>query len=448
MEYNIPENVQTVLSFLRGAGFRAVPVGGCVRDLMRGVTPHDWDIATSATPNEMLNVFADFRALRLGQAGAKHGTITVIMDHTPVEITTFRADGEYSDGRRPDSVSFSRELEDDLARRDFTINAMCLGEDGGIIDMFGGRQDLKNGVIRAIGDPNRRFQEDALRILRALRFAALFKFMIEENTAKSLLKHAKRLDMLASERVSSELIKLLCAPNCVQVMLKYSEVICTVIPELKPAIGLHQREDYHCYDVYEHIIRSVSFAPCEPVLRLAMLMHDVGKPFCADGEGHFYKHAAEGVKLSEKILKRLGLGKAMRDRILFLVKHHDLPIYPADSIKIKKLLSKYGEPALRQLLAVQKADVKAQRADIAVERSKQLQEVEQLLVSVLDEHPALTLSQLAVSGKDLMNIGVPQGPELGMLLNMLLSKVVTEQLPNKAEALLDYTKEYISLKRL
>ncbi|WMJ82653.1 CCA tRNA nucleotidyltransferase [Oscillospiraceae bacterium LTW-04] len=440
MRFDIPENIQTVLECLRRAGFRAVPVGGCVRDLLLGNTPHDWDITTSATPTEMLAVFSGFRMLKIGQGAAKHGTITVVIDHTPIEVTTFRQDGTYSDSRRPDSVCFSRAIETDLARRDFTINAMCLGEDDSIIDLFGGQQDLQKGIIRAIGAPERRFGEDALRILRALRFAAVLGFVIEPQTAGSMLQHTGQLAALSAERIRAELEKLLCAPDCARVLMEYHEIIFAVFPELKPTLGLEQRKDYHCYDVYAHTAHAVGFAPPESVLKVALLLHDIGKPLCADGHGHFYGHAAQSAKLAEVVLRRLKFGNTAREQILFLVQRHDLSLCDADKIKIKKLLSKYGFAAMRRLLLVQKADIMAQRPDMRQERLAGLERVECLMQSIAAQRLPLNRSELVVSGRDIIAAGVSQGPQLGVLLDLLLQKVLDETLPNEAEALLEYVR--------
>ncbi|MFV0497117.1 MAG: CCA tRNA nucleotidyltransferase [Candidatus Fimivivens sp.] len=440
MRFDIPGNIQTVLECLRKAGFRALPVGGCVRDLLLGHAPHDWDITTSATPAEMSTVFSDFRMLKIGQGGAKHGTITVVIDHVPIEVTTFRQDGAYSDGRRPDAVYFSRTLESDLARRDFTINAMCLGEDGNIIDLFGGQQDLQKGIICAIGEPDRRFGEDALRILRALRFAAVLRFDIEYQTARSMLYHMERLAALSAERVRAEFEKLLCASDCTRVLMDYHEIICAILPELKATLGLAQREDYHCHDVYTHTAYAVGFAPPEPVLRVALLLHDIGKPLCADGHGHFYGHAAQSVKLADVILRRLKFGNAARGQILFLVQQHGLALWDADRNQIKKWLSKFGFAAMRQLLSVQKADIMAQRVKMSQERLAGLERAQCLMADIVAQQLPLTRTELAISGRDIIASGISPGPQLGALLDLLLQKVMDETLPNEPDALLEYVR--------
>lgn len=413
-----------------------------MRDLLLGQTPHDWDIATSATPEEMLSVFDAYKTLEIGQNGAKHGTITVIMAHSSIEVTTFRQDGTYSDGRRPDSVCFSRTLENDLARRDFTINAMCLAENGDIIDLFSGRQDLKNGIIRAIGTPDCRFREDSLRILRALRFAASLGFEIEPQTANSMRCHAGLLSTLSAERMRAELEKLLCAPNCTQVLLTYREIIFSVLPELRPTSGRIQQADYYCEDVYTHIAHAVRVAPPRALLRMALLLTGIGKPVCTDGNGHFFGHTAQNAALAEDILRRLKFSNAARERVLFLVQQQDLPLYEADQIEMKKLLSKYSFEAIRDLLAVQRADVMAQQSDIAKQRLAHLDRTEHLLQSIAAQQPPLNRAQLAVSGRDLIAAGILPGPQLGALLNLLLQRVLEEALPNEAGVLLAYVRAY------
>jgi len=437
MVFDIPQNIQTVLDKLRSAGFRALPVGGCVRDLLRGIQPHDWDITTSATPDEMLEIFKDLRLAPVSSGGIKHGTVTVILDHQPIEVTTFRRDGEYSDGRRPDSVGFSRELSDDLCRRDFTINALCIDENGDVVDMFGGCDDLKNGIIKAIGDPDRRFTEDALRILRALRFSAVFGFEIEQSTSESMLRNFDRLQLLARERIGAELVKLICAPHFLTTALKYRQLLCMAVPELSPMVEMYQREDYHCYDVYEHTVRSVAAVPDDPILRWTMLLHDIGKPACSDGNGHFHRHESVGVPIAEEILKRFNCGRAQREQILTLIAKHCVPL-SSDRMKLKKQLAKYGENTVLQLIEVKRADCMAQRPDIAAVRLSELEKIKAAAVSILNEKPALTLSQLAISGKDLIAMGFEPSPAIGQLLNRMLELVVSEKLENERDALLDF----------
>lgn len=435
MRFDIPEHIETVLSCLRRAGFRAVPVGGCVRDLLLGKEPNDWDIATSATPEEMLTVFSGFKTLEVGQNGAKHGTITVILNHVSIEVTTFRQDGAYSDARRPDSVRFSRALEDDLSRRDFTINAMCLGEEGDIIDLFGGKQDLQQKVIRSIGMPDRRFSEDALRVLRALRFAAVLGFKIESQTAASMRRHIGLLVTLSAERVRAELEKLLCAPDCTRILLEHREIFFAIMPELQSILAPTQQEVDASCDLYARAARAVGAAPPQVPVRMVLLL-DIGNPWCTDGRAH----TAQSEKLAEDILRRLKFGNNVREQILFLIQHRDLTLSDMDKIEMKKLLSKHGFAAIRDLLAVQKADSMVRRSDIAKDRLARLQQAEDLVQSIAAQHPPLTRGELAISGRELITTGVHPGPQMGLLLDLLLQKVLEETLPNEPEALLNYVR--------
>lgn len=436
MQFHIPENICAVLNCLRGAGFRAVPVGGCVRDLLLGKTPHDWDIATSATPTEMLAVFSGLRTFEIGQSAAKHGTVTVMLDRTPIEVTTFRQDGPYSDGRRPDSVRFSRELADDLARRDFTINALCLREDGGIIDLFGGQEDLSAGVIRAIGIPDCRFSEDALRILRALRFAAVLGFSIEPQTESGMLRHLEKLAALSAERVRGELEKLLCAPDCTRALLQYRAVIWAVLPELRPLSELMAFKAAQSHDAYTHTARAVGNAPPELPVRAALLLHDIGRPLCVEDDGRFSDCAAQSTVLANGILKRLKFSNAIREQVLFLVRHQVLSLDKADRITMKRWMSKHGAAALEDLLALQRADAVA-RPD-ASDRLARLGTVQRLMQDILSQQPPLDRTQLAISGRDLILAGFAPGPQLGALLELLLQRVLEETLPNEPAALMKY----------
>ncbi len=437
MKTTIPPQAARALSMLRCAGYRAVPVGGCVRDLLRGVTPHDWDIATSAFPEEMKVVFA---GERLVETGLRHGTLTVIFDRIPVEITTFRADGAYSDGRRPDAVRFTRSLEEDLSRRDFTINALCLDEGDTVIDLFGGQSDLARGILRCIGDPNRRFEEDALRLLRALRFAASFGFAIEEGTAAALEAQLPRLSLLAAERVLSELEGLLCAPDAARVLLCYPEVVSVLLAPLGGLIGLGQPPRYHCYDGYAHSVHAMAATPPVFALRLAALLHDIGKPSCDDHQGHFYGHERVGAELADGLLFRFRCSTALRERVVRLVRLHHLPL-SAERSRLRRLLANYGEPTLLDLLAVQRSDAMAHAEKAAKERLAELDRFEQALVALLAERPALTLGQLAVDGNDLLALGFSRGRALGETLRFLLFEVIAERLPNEKGTLLEAARQ-------
>ncbi len=309
---NIPEPVKSILKALEEHGHAAHCVGGCVRDSLLGREPGDWDVATSALPEETMALFPG----RAAPTGLRHGTVTVREGALPVEVTTFRTDGRYTDGRHPDSVAFTRSLRDDLSRRDFTVNAMGLDLRGTLTDPFGGQEDLKNRLLRCVGSPEGRFQEDALRILRGLRLAAVLGFSVEEETARALRACRKLLCGVAAERIQIEMTKLLCGPAAAEVLRGFSEVVGTVVPELLPMVGFDQHSRYHCYDVWEHTLHALSEVPAEPVLRWAVLLHDVAKPRCYTRDergGHFYGHPTVSAGMADAILRRLKFYNATRE---------------------------------------------------------------------------------------------------------------------------------------
>ena len=324
MTMDMPKNVDTAINLLQSAGFEAYAVGVCVRDSLLGKTPNDWDITTSAKPEDMKSVFADFHCI---DTGIKHGTVTVVIDGEPLEITTFRLDGEYEDNRHPKSVTFTSDLGADLGRRDFTVNAMAYSKKTGTVDLFGGQNDLKNKIIRCVGDPDRRFNEDALRILRALRFASALDFEIEEKTAQSLLKNRALLENISEERIAKELLKLVCGKGAKRILTDFAPVLFEILPELQPMYKNSHDNPHHCYDIYEHTLIAVESIDPEPTLRFAMLLHDCGKPavkkFDENGVAHFYGHQRISAEISAQILARLKVSNKFRDEILFLVSNHD-----------------------------------------------------------------------------------------------------------------------------
>ena len=297
----LPADVAALLAMLRDAGFPAYTVGGCVRDALLGITPHDWDICTSALPEQMQQVFKDLHTV---ETGLKHGTLTVVVNHVPYEITTFRVDGEYTDHRHPDSVSFVDNIAEDLSRRDFTVNAMAWSPDSGLVDLFDGREDLAAGVIRCVGDPALRFDEDALRVLRALRFASVYDFSIDPATDAAARKLAPSLHGVAGERIREELMKLLCGKGVGRILRAYPDVLSEIIPEIRPMVGYNQQNHHHSYDLWEHTVRAVENVPAEADFRLAMLLHDTGKPRVRTtdehGEGHYRGHQAVSAEIAER----------------------------------------------------------------------------------------------------------------------------------------------------
>ena len=323
----LPEHVAAAIMRLEAAGFETWAVGGCVRDSLRGAPPHDWDLCTAARPEEMRAVFAGARVL---ETGLKHGTLTLLTEEGQLEITTFRADVGYSDGRHPDTVRFVPEVRADLARRDFTVGAMAWHPQRGLCDPFGGQDDLKNGILRAVGDPDARFREDALRILRAVRFAAQLGFTVEPRTAAAMRRQVGRLECIAAERVRAELTGTLCGRFVQRALMGFSDIFAAALPELRPMLACAQQNPHHRYDVWEHSVCAVGQVPAEPVLRWSMLLHDCGKPACKtvdeNGVGHFYGHPKASREIAAGILRRLRFSGEDMARILLLVEQHDRPL--------------------------------------------------------------------------------------------------------------------------
>ena len=438
----LPVYVNNALSRLTSAGFEAFVVGGCVRDALMGRTPGDYDVTTSALPEETAAVFAGERVI---ETGLRHGTVTVLLDGNPLEITTFRVDGAYSDARHPDEVSFTRSLREDLSRRDFTMNALAWSPESGLVDPFGGETDIRAQRIRCVGDPGTRFREDALRILRCLRFAAVLGFSIDAATAAAARENRALLAHISAERVAEELKKLVCGPDVRRVVLEETEVLGAVVPELLPLRGFDQRNPNHCFDILEHAAAVCEAVPPEPVLRLAALLHDLGKPDCffmgEDGVGHFYGHAQRGAELVEPILRRLRFDNESRERITELVRRHDLRIEPTDK-GVARCLRRYGPEFFFQLVQLKRADALAHAPGAARdERVQRSEELERIGRDLLARKACFSLRDLAVNGNDLLAAGYAPGPAVGEALNALLDAVTDGQVPNEKCALLAYFKE-------
>ncbi len=429
----IPAAAREVLGRLTEGGYEAYLVGGCVRDLLLGRTPGDWDMTTSALPEATMALFAGHAV----PTGLRHGTVTVRAGGASFEVTTYRVDGAYGDHRRPDTVRFTSSLTEDLGRRDFTVNAMAMDAGGTLVDPFDGQRDLKNRLLRCAGVPERRLEEDALRIMRALRFSAVLGFEIEAETDQAVHHMAAALEDIAAERLREELLKMLCGADAVRVLLEYPDVLGVFLPELLPAVGLDQRNRHHCYTVWEHTARSVGHIPPEPVLRMTMLLHDLGKPACMTvdeaGEGHFKGHAGVSHSLAKQILTRLRFDNDSAAQIEKLVKWHDAPIEPAERA-MRRALNKMGAEGVRALLAVKRADNLAQ-APAYLGRQQEIDALEALLAQVLARDDCFSLRQLAVDGHDLVALGY-QGREIGQKLRWLLDAVVDGRLENEREGLL------------
>lgn len=433
----IPENVRAVMERLEGAGYEAWCVGGAVRDLLLERVPGDWDVTTNALPETVLELFAPSAI----PTGLQHGTVTV-GGGRGVEVTTYRRDGEYLDNRHPESVEFTTSLKEDLARRDFTMNAVAMDLRGEIFDPWNGRDAIASGIIRAVGVAEERFREDALRIMRGLRFAARLGFRIEEKTAAAMHDCAGLLSNIAVERLYVETTGLLCGEHAADVLLNYPDVLGVFLPEILPCVRFDQRSRYHCFDVWEHTARAVEAAPADPILRWTMLLHDLGKPdtFTIDekGAGHFYGHYRESAKKAERIMDRLRFDNRSRKLILTLVERHDSELAMSGR-SVRRNLHRYGEEALRLLLQVKRADNLAQAPEFR-DRQELLSQWEQLLNMELLSESCFSLKQLCVKGDDLMKIGIT-GKAVGQGLERLLELVIDEALPNERSALLEYAKE-------
>ena len=438
----LPPAVSDLIARLNEAGFSAYAVGGCVRDSLLGLTPHDWDLCTSALPEDMLRVF---RNERVAETGLKHGTLTVIRNHVPYEITTFRVDGTYTDHRHPDSVAFVADVAEDLARRDFTVNAMAWSPADGLTDLFGGRNDLEAGIIRCVGEPCRRFEEDALRILRALRFASVFDFAIDPATDEAARKQASSLRNVAGERIREELLKLLCGRGAGRILRAYPDILGVVIPEILPMVGYDQQNHHHSWDLWEHTVRALEGVPPEPDLRLTMLLHDTGKPSVRTtderGEGHYKGHQAASGKIAERVASDLRLDTASRNRIVRLVEYHDIPLRTEsgetnlDRAFLLRRLNRFGEKDLRALFLIHRADRIATGYSSPEREDARLKERMDALDALLAEQPCFTVKDLAINGHDLMAAGF-RGKAVGDTLQRLLEDVMDGKTENTREALL------------
>ena len=436
MILEIPQNVKFIIEQLKNAGFEAYCVGGGVRDMVMGKSPEDWDITTSALPDETKKVFDGYKTI---DTGLKHGTVTLLIDKTPFEITTFRIDGEYEDNRHPEKVSFTGKLKEDLARRDFTINALAFSPEKGLVDLFGGEADIYNGIIKTVGIPEKRFNEDGLRIMRALRFSAVLGFQIEKETAKAIHQNKELLKNISAERLSTELVKLICGKNAFNVLMEYSDVLSVFIPEIAPAVNFKQFGKKHAYDVWEHICHTVDTIPSNKILRLTMLLHDLGKvpahKLNENGESTFKNHALIGGDMAKEILTRLKMDKKTVNRVSFLVATHDFEP-PESKILLKKHLKAKTPEDIRTLLTIKKSDRGALSEgyrDISAQTAKCLE----WLKEIEENKECCTISQLAINGNDLLKAGY-RGTEIGELLNSLLDAVIEEKTENTKTSLLTY----------
>lgn len=432
----IPEKARVIFDLLEKNGYECFLVGGCVRDMLMGKEPHDIDITTDATPDEVKKVFADFHTLDIG---IKHGTVTVINEGEPIEITTYRKESIYSDGRHPDSVSFSRHINDDLSRRDFTSNAIAYSDISGIVDPFGGIADIENKTLRCVGDPTERFKEDSLRILRALRFASVLGFNIEKETEKAMFNCRELINIVSPERIFAEISKLICGKNAGEIVSRYSDILAVALPEIKDMKGFQQHNFHHIYDVLNHTAKVVDSVYPAVDLRLAALFHDCGKPDCfsidENGVGHFYSHASISAHKANEALQRLRCDNATREKVVKLVKIHDTPIEP-DSKTVKKKLQKYGEEIFFDLIKLQRADNMGLAPEFLY-RQETYDQLEEIARLIIEENQCFSLRDLAVNGRDMINLGL-KGKDIGTVLDELLKAVIEEKCENDKESLLLY----------
>ncbi|MCD8181360.1 MAG: HD domain-containing protein [Firmicutes bacterium] len=441
MDLRLPESVVNILSWLEEGGFSVFVAGGAVRDMLMEKTPHDYDIATSARPEDTKALFK-----RTIDTGIKHGTVTVVENKTGYEVTTYRRDGEYADGRHPKSVSFVNKAREDCARRDFTINAMMYNPREGILDYFGGQTDIKNRIIRCVGDPEQRFKEDALRMLRAVRFSAALSFRIEDNTWRAIKKCAVLIKKVSGERILEEINKILLSENPDYIRkLRECGLMRYIMPELERCFGEPQKNKYHIYDVGEHIMHTLKGTPADLTLRWAALMHDIGKPCCSstdqNGIIHFYGHHRESCKIAVDLLHRLRMDNDTIHDISVLVENHDVRIESSPPA-VKRMMSRTGETLFEKLLLLQTADNMAKNPEHFPEKKKRIDGAYHIYKEILAERQPYLVSHLAVNGKDLIRAGYRPGREIGDALKRLIDEVIINPELNNREYLLKRAKEY------
>ena len=436
MTLNIPSKAKTIITLLENAGFEAFCVGGAVRDSIMGLNPTDWDITTSASPEDTVMVFKDYKTV---DTGLKHGTLTVVIDKTPFEVTTYRVDGDYNDNRHPENVHFTKNLSDDLSRRDFTVNALAYNDKTGLVDLYGGQEDIYNSIIKTVGNPSARFQEDGLRIMRALRFASVLGFTIESETAKAIHDNKDLLKNISAERLAVELSKLVCGKNAFNILMEYWDVLSVFIPEIKSAVGFKQYGKKHAYDVWEHICHTVDTIPQDKVLRLTMLLHDLGKipthKLDKNGNSTFKSHATIGGDIAREILTRLKLDKKTINRVSFLVANHDFEP-PLSKTDLKKHLKTKTIEDIKTLLIIKKSD-RGALSESYRDISKESEQCLKWLSEIENNNECCKISQLAITGDDLKKKGL-EGEDIGKALDTLLDAVIEGKLQNKKDDLLTY----------
>ena len=436
-----PES-KTAIEILKSKGFEAFLIGGSVRDFVMGLPIGDIDITTNATPDEVKQVFADFRVI---ETGIKHGTVTVLINDEPLEITTYRSEGTYSDNRHPDSVTFSKSLADDVVRRDFTMNGIAYDFDNGFCDLVGGLPDIKNKTIRCIGDAETRFREDALRILRAMRFSSVLGFEIETETKNAIHKCKDLLKNISAERIREEFTKLICGKNAYTVLQEFSDVVTVFIPEISDCVGFEQKNRHHCFDVYTHTLKAVEKSSQNYIIRLALFFHDIGKPsvahFDEKGEQHFYSHPKKSAEMTETIMTRLRFDNDTKNKVVTLVRMHDSPIMVNDMTKpdrkrLKKIMSQIGADLIFDLIEIKYCDNSAQNPEYFRGEDFYKQTCE-IVNEIINEKECFSIKHLAVDGNDLISLGY-KGKKIGEALEKCLTAVIDGKVENEKSELIKY----------
>ena len=441
-ENNFKSAAKTALEMLKEGGFEAFLIGGSVRDYLMGLPIGDIDVTTNATPYEVEDVFKDYNVI---ETGIKHGTVTVLLEGEPVEITTYRSEGEYSDNRHPDSVEFSRSLRDDVIRRDFTVNGVAYSFENGFCDLVGGIEDINNGIIRCIGDAETRFREDALRIMRALRFSSVLGFTIEENTKIAIRKCKDLLKNISAERIREETVKLICGKNAYGVLEEFSDVLGVILPEIKPLIRFEQINRHHIYDVYTHTLKAMTQSRPSKTIRLALLFHDIGKRACASfdekGEMHFYSHPKKSAEITENIMTRLRFDNDTKNKVVTLVEFHDSPITvqggnSPDRRRIKRIMSQIGEELIYDLIEIKRCDNSAQNPDY-YRGDEFYGKTLEMIDEIIGGKECFSVKDLKINGNDLLRMGY-KGKEIGEALRICLDGVIDGRIKNDYEEILKF----------
>ncbi len=443
MNLRLPLDVDILINMIYKEGYEAYAVGGCIRDSILGRTPNDWDICTSVKP-DFLTKLLEYKGIKVIPTGLKHGTITILLNEEEYEITTYRIEGEYENNRRPKHVKFTQDIVQDLSRRDFTINSMAYNDKNGLVDPFGGRFDLKDKLVRTVGNPNKRFDEDALRILRGIRFATQLEFVIESNTLKSMELNRHLLSSISAERIREELNKIILSrtPSKGFRLLKDTKIFKYIIPEMQETFDFDQKNPHHHKDVFNHTMDVLDNTEEDLILRLAALLHDIGKPSTfsvdTDGIGHFYGHHMESMKIAQNILKRLKYDNETIERVSILIKEHMTKQDLVTDKAIKRFINRVGEKDLGRLFKLQKSDITGSNPPYDF---TSIDNIEKKCKEILDREDPLTVRDLRINGYDLIDLGIKPGEKMGIILDSLLEIVLEYPEKNNKETLLRIVKD-------